>query len=233
MPKGKESKAKSLAGLKIGSVPVVHSLTNEPTESSEIANKFSAWLQDKVGLEPAFLHSLQVEDNDWTFVIKMYAILEVALSHLILSRLREPKLTDVVRHLETNNDRRGKLGFIKAYGLLSDDSCQFVRVLSKVRVFAVHDFKNFDLNLVQYSESLKAKGEYDTWTRALTCWSESPLPQELIEYLLRYPRVAIYDCCMMIMLRSFYAQPEWIVGAYERYLSQEARKRAESTPTEQ
>jgi hypothetical protein len=79
----------------------------------------------------------------------MHGFVEAAVSHLLLTRLNNPALAKIIPKLETNNARTGKLAFVKAYKLLSDDACLFVNVLSEVRNRAVHDIKHFDI--VNYS----------------------------------------------------------------------------------
>src|ERR1017187_2911197 len=123
--------------------------TPDEAEYEEFNKNFAKWLNESVGISSKLLASLD-NDDDWTFIIKMHGILEAGLNHLILSRLHEPNMVDVVSHLETNDRRSGKIAFIKAYNLLSDDACLFVRMLSEVRNRAVHDIKNFDLNLRTY-----------------------------------------------------------------------------------
>jgi hypothetical protein len=204
--------------------------TPDETESDKFNKKFGKWLNESVGISRALLDSLD-KDDDWTFIIKMHGILEAALNHLILGRLHEPKLADIVSHLETNDRRTGKIAFIKAYDLLPSRACLFVRMLSEVRNRAVHDVKNFDLDLIKYLQGLN-KEQRNNWKIALTSWSFSTPTQSTLDFSLTVPRNAIYNSCMTIMIRSFQAQPERMLEMYQELLSREAQKRAESTPKE-
>jgi hypothetical protein len=203
--------------------------TPDEAEYEEFNKNFAKWLNESVGISSKLLASLD-NDDDWTFIIKMHGILEAGLNHLILSRLHEPNMVDVVSHLETNDRRSGKIAFIKAYNLLSDDACLFVRMLSEVRNRAVHDIKNFDLNLRTYLDSLDPQ-QQKNWKIALTSWSTSPLSQDLLNFALMFPRRAIYDSCMMIMTRSFQEQPERLFEMYQKVLSRGAQTRLLSNAT--
>ena len=109
---------------------------------------FEDWVTRRLGLTHSPLRSLE-NDDDWTFVIKMYAIVEAALNHLLMVCLNDPKLSEITAKLPTNDQRKGKMAFIKAYHLLSEDSCLFVRLFSDIRNSAVHDAKSFNLDLTK------------------------------------------------------------------------------------
>jgi hypothetical protein len=163
--------------------------------------KLERWLKESVGISRRLLLSLG-HDDDWTFVIKMHGIIEAALNHLLLTQFDNPELAEVVPKLETNNLRTGKMAFIKAYKLLPENACLFVKLFSEVRNRAVHDIKNFDLNLVAYLGGLDSK-QQKNWKTALTSWMVSD-PSEVSRNLaLLVPREAIYNSCMMILLRSY------------------------------
>jgi hypothetical protein len=205
------------------------SVASTKKEPDEFQVAFYKWLSDTVGITPSFGKSLDTDD-DWTYVIKMHAFLEAALNHLVLGRLKQPLLNDFVTRLETNDRRTGKLAVIKAFNLLTDNAIMFVRLLSEVRNRAVHDIKNFDLNLTAYIGGLDQQ-QKKNWKAALTSWHIQGAPsQEILDFSIKVPRNAIYNSCMMIMIRSF-AENESLSNQYQRYLREAERKRAESTPT--
>src|ERR1700731_1022816 len=113
----------------------------------QLPEKLEHWVTKTVGISRQLLASLD-HDDDWTFVIKMHGILEAVLNHLLLSRFDNPALADIISKLETNNERTGKIAFINACDLLPENARGFIRLFSQLRNRAVHDVKNFDLNLV-------------------------------------------------------------------------------------
>jgi len=117
---------------------------------------------DNAQIESHSITIAQLEnDDDWTFVIKMHAIVEAGLNHLLKVQLDDPKLIKIVTKLPTNDKRRGKLALIKTYDLLNKDCRQFVRLFSDIRNSAVHDVKSFGLDLTKYVASIKDKEKTD------------------------------------------------------------------------
>jgi hypothetical protein len=107
----------------------------------------------------------------------MYAVVEAALNHLLMVRLNDPRLSKIIGKLPTNDQKRGKMAFIKAYGLLSENSCSFVRLFSDIRNFAVHDATSFNLDLTKYVGALEEKKK-PNWKKALSSWwVPFPAPQ--------------------------------------------------------
>lgn len=171
----------------------------------------------------------------------MHGILEAALNHLLLTQFDNPELAEVVSKLETNNLRTGKIAFIKAYKLLPENACLFVKLFSELRNRAVHDIKNFDLSLVAYLGALDSK-QQKNWKTALTSWMVSESSEADRNLALSVPNEAIYNSCMMILLLSYEkhtdseAQMERIRSATKffegRMMFQRLGKPQESSPTE-
>lgn len=203
----------------------------EGEKSDEYKKRFSKWLEDSAGISQKLLDSLD-DDDDWTFVIKMHGILEVGLNHLILSRLTEPRAAKIVSHLETNNDRRGKLAFLKAYGLLPEKALLLVKLLSDVRNVVVHDIKNFNFDLEKYLHALN-KTEQNHWIDSLSWWVDPPLISEWArKNLLLLPREWINVACITILAKSFQESTyvdRFLEAFYERVTPKPPE---ESTPTE-
>ena len=166
----------------------------------QLPDNLERWITETVGISRKLLASLD-DDDDWTFVIKMHGILEAVLNHLLLSQFNNPALTDIISKLETNNERTGKIAFINACDLLPENARGFIRLFSQLRNRAVHDVKNFDLNLADYLAALDGNKKKN-WKTALTSWMVSKPSEQFRDRTLCAPRDAIYNCCMMILIRS-------------------------------
>jgi hypothetical protein len=153
------------------------------------------------GLAKFPLHSLD-GDDDWTFVIKMHAYLEAALNDILIKHFNNPALNSIIRDLELAHDRRGKLAFIKAFGLLPSNACLFVKTLATFRAQAVHGVKGLNLDLSKHFGEL-SKSDLDRWTAALTWWFLRPVTERDRELAIKYPRKAIFNCMMQIMAKAF------------------------------
>ncbi len=179
-----------------------------------LSQLFEDWITRRLGLAQSPLHSL-ASDDDWTFVIKMHAIVEAALNHMFMVRLNDPKLSEIVAKLPTNDEKKGKMAFIKTYDLLREDSRLFVRLFSKIRNNAVHDVKSFDLNLTKYVAALEDK-EKPNWKRAFSSWWVPGFPDPKHEAAAQHeawgryhfekalddPRHSIFQSCIHILSQA-------------------------------
>jgi hypothetical protein len=178
-----------------------------------VSERFEDWLTRRLGLTQSPLRNLET-DNDWTFVIKMHAIVEAALNHLLMVRLNDSKLSEIVAKLPTNDKRKGKMAFVKTYGLLSKDCRLFVDLFSRIRNTAVHDARSFNLDLTKYVAALEDKDK-PNWKRAFSCWwVPFPDPQHPaaaqheaagryhFEKALDDPRLSIFQSCTHILAQA-------------------------------
>ena len=95
-------------------------------------------LHDALGLPSGFFDSLLKED-DWSFVIKLHALIEQALAHVIAHRLGD-EIADIVASLDMG-ERRGKVGFAVALKLIDERDRSFLKLLSSLRNRCAHGVK--------------------------------------------------------------------------------------------
>jgi hypothetical protein len=89
-------------------------------------------LESDCGLPEGFCVNLLQED-DWSFVIKMHSLLETAVSQLLTNALGRNELADIFAALEMSNTKTGKIAFASALGLLPKQHLDFIRSLSELR----------------------------------------------------------------------------------------------------
>jgi hypothetical protein len=53
-------------------------------------------IENGLGLPDNFLLSIYVDDDDWSFVIKLHSMVEAAVTHLLVTRFANDQLTDVL-----------------------------------------------------------------------------------------------------------------------------------------
>jgi hypothetical protein len=102
-----------------------------------------------VGVPKGFFIKLVTKEDDWSFVIKLHALVEAALTHLLTVASENPTLDKVYALLETSDTKKGKLAFAREMGLLEDKYRRFVVCLSQTRNKLVHDVKNVGTTLAQ------------------------------------------------------------------------------------
>lgn len=128
----------------------------------------------------------------------MNAVLETALNHLLTTRMGNPKLADIFPYVEMGNVRSGKIAFIRAYDLLSEESCLFIRYLGQLRNTLAHNIKNFDFNLNAHLAAC-APQERKNWVRGLVSWASQPASDEICKTALQFPRKGINNAVFFIV----------------------------------
>src|SRR5438876_8460305 len=113
----------------------------EPTDPIAWVGAF----EKEIGLPGGFFLRLLVKEDDWSFVIKLHALIEAAVSHL-LATICGDKLLTVFARLGT----RSKLGFAKALGALDKDERIFIGKLADIRNSFAHDVRQAGATLAAY-----------------------------------------------------------------------------------
>jgi len=181
---------------------------NSDISSKEWAQHYSdfkAWLASDLGIPDRFLQTLK-EDDDWTYIIKLHALIEAALNHLLAFHFRALPLAKVFSNLDTSNKRCGKVAFVRALGLLPEDACKFISLLSEIRNFLVHDARKFVFSIDDYFCSLD-KHQRKNFVMAA---SSGFLPATEIagkimepeEIAGTYPRYAIFAASFVVVTRT-------------------------------
>ncbi len=100
-----------------------------------------------------FLLDLLKED-DWTFVIKSHALIETAVTEMLVQHLGEIELTKIIELLPLSDNRTGKIAVARQLKLLDDRQRRFVRFFSELRNSLVHRLDNLDFTFENYISSL-------------------------------------------------------------------------------
>lgn len=112
-----------------------------------------AELESDTGVKTGFFTGLLAED-DWSFIIKIHALYEAAVSSLITNKIGHVELDGFVSRLELGDKSRGKLKLAKELNLLDDNERKFIFCLSEIRNAFVHNVRNTQVSLEKYLESL-------------------------------------------------------------------------------
>ena len=114
-------------------------------------------LQKSLGLPPNFAATLS-DDDDWSFVVKLNALFEAALTELICVRLGHNEIREPISRLDIGDTRRGKVIFASKLGLLDGDQNRFIQWLYELRNYLAHDIKTtVGFNLKKYVDNLCPK----------------------------------------------------------------------------
>ena len=123
-------------------------------------------LERDCGLPIGFCLAL-LRESDWSFVIKLHALLETAVSQLLVNALARKELADVFASLEMSNTKTGKLAFVKSLNLLPKAHLDFIRALSELRNQLAHRVQNVSFNITAHFSEERKKFTRAAYARKL------------------------------------------------------------------
>src|SRR5215813_11267638 len=126
-------------------------------------------LEARLGLPNGFCERLRLED-DWSFFIKLHALLESALTSLLAAKVN-PNLHNTFSKLEMSREDTGKVAFARALGLLHQADRRYIRSLSEIRNVLVHGVSQVAFDLRGHVSRLDGP-QLDAFAKAFGLWSE-------------------------------------------------------------
>jgi hypothetical protein len=165
------------------------------------------WLKNTINLSTDVLKAalFNDEDNDWSFVIKLHSLLEAVLNHALISRLREPKLSDIITLLDIGDRKKGKMAFVKTLDIFPENQRKFIHMFSGLRNDLVHDVNNLDFKFSEWLSN-KPSAERKVFREAIS----ADAPEKVIyegklipysEWCMNHARIAILTQVIYVMLR--------------------------------
>ena len=124
-----------------------------PEKPRPVLETIAPWLNEMFGAPVDAMESMDVQDDDWAFVIKISALLEASLNALNMSKV-DTRLSPFVIDLEVGCVVSGKLAWIKALDLLPKGCRDFVRVVSRFRNQLAHDIRQSSFKFLDWISTL-------------------------------------------------------------------------------
>lgn len=109
----------------------------------------------RLGLPKGFYSKLLQED-DWSFIVKLNALFEGACTHVITTRLHAPELADAFAQLDFANTKCGKVALLRSLGAISSEQATTLRALAELRNALVHNISNVSFSFSSYVAGLDA-----------------------------------------------------------------------------
>jgi hypothetical protein len=159
-------------------------------------------IESSLGLAHDFFENLLLED-DWSFIIKIHALIEAVCTDLLLYHFKESNLVEPITFLDLSNQRYGKTVFLKKLELITSEHTKMINELGKIRNAFAH--KISDLGKT-FEEKLN---EYDK-NQVKNFHSAFPLEGAIAACLMRevhglssLPKLESSDCIKIIKSRNF------------------------------
>jgi hypothetical protein len=102
--------------------------------------------EKKLGLPQDFYSDL-LKNDDWSFVVKLNALVEAACTHALSVRLHAPELEGAFAHLDLANSKCGKATLLRQLNALTGDQVTIIRHLAELRNSLVHNVRNVAFSL--------------------------------------------------------------------------------------
>ena len=116
--------------------------------------------EESLGLRRGFSMSLMQED-DWSFVIKLHALLEAALAEALMKHTSGDLAASVKIWKRRTGGADGKVAAAKAAGLIDGPMEVFLNWLTRLRNLMVHHVENIYFNLESHVQSLDQSQRQD------------------------------------------------------------------------
>lgn len=106
-----------------------------------------------LGLPQRFYDNLLNED-DWSFVIKLSALFEAASGQALSARLQHPEIESELSYLEQGNPKCGKVTFMLKLKIINKQQSVFLIKLAELRNKLVHNISEVNFDWDSYISSL-------------------------------------------------------------------------------
>jgi len=179
-------------------------------------------LETDLGLPEGFCEGLRNED-DWSFVIKLHALFEAAVTRLLVANLRQDALLGVFSQLEMGSGKdKGKIAFASALGILTAEEKRFLKLLGELRNDLVHDVSTvtFDLNAHVASRDTKQRRNFVEAVGSFL-GEYFDKPEKLAEAVLKFPKLHLWESGLFALaLIRIKTESEHTQHEVEKYLRQ-------------
>lgn len=122
---------------------------NEDWIPMQVSLETARTLEEELQLPAGFSKSL-LKLDDWTFVVKGWALFESILELLIWSKLDHlpNEFRKVISRIDSGNMKTGKLAFAKSLNLLGPKEWRFLQSLAELRNLVAHGINHIQFDFV-------------------------------------------------------------------------------------
>ena len=162
--------------------------------------------ENRVGLPTGFVYSLAQED-DWTFVIKIHALYETALAHILATTFGNQKLEEALAEISMAH----KLKLASACGLFDKEDRGMLHALSNLRNKLVHSVDQVAFSFFTYLSDQNRKKQFlesfaQIWPDPIILPGDRKVEREA--FVIENPTITVWLWCQRI-LANVYLEHEW------------------------
>lgn len=120
--------------------------------SAGIFNDISEF--EKLLALPSGFYEKLLEEDDWSFVVKLSALFEAASTHILVKRLGTPELADSFAELDYANSKFGKVTLLKKLDAIANEQSKALLALATLRNKLVHNVASVGFSFEKYIATL-------------------------------------------------------------------------------
>jgi len=158
--------------------------------------------EKRVGLPTGFVYSLAQED-DWTFVIKIHALYETALTHILAMTFGNEKLEDALAEISMAH----KLKLASACSLFDKEDRGMLHALSNLRNKLVHSVDQVAFSFFTYLSDQNRKKQFlesfaQIWPDPIILPGDGKVEREA--FVIENPRITVWLWCQRILANVYF-----------------------------
>ena len=176
-----------------------------PTTLDEAVNLF----EDSVSLPKGFFNDLPSQD-DWSFIIKIHALLETLVTQAICSAVGKTELQGILGKLAFANSSTGKMAFARELGLLDSTQLNYLVVLTKIRNAYVHDISSIGYSLNTVIDNLNESERLNICKAATPIWEDDDKKAYLL-FLRTLPKRILWMCALGVISNTMIEKEKRII----------------------
>lgn len=120
---------------------------------TNIVEQLTDAIEEELKLPSKFIFTLYKED-DWSFIIKLHALIESSLTDTLSTVVKQGKLKKQFARLDISDDQIGKIRFAINLELISKKQYNFIKRISEIRNHVIHNIENINFSFPKYIDSL-------------------------------------------------------------------------------
>lgn len=152
----------------------------------------------RLGLPADFYRRLILED-DWSFAIKLNALVEAACSDALAARLHAPELSTCLASLDLGHSKHGKVALLRALGVLEKEQASVLQTLYEIRNTLAHNICQVNFTFESYLDGLEQKKKTNFVQRAGYGLQPKIKGVARDSFVLENPKLALWFTVMEIL----------------------------------
>ncbi|MBP7370510.1 MAG: hypothetical protein KA902_03635 [Arenimonas sp.] len=145
----------------------------------------------RLGLPCDFYTQLKNED-DWSFVIKLNALVEAVCTDALSAAFHAPGLVDALATLDLGHNKHGKVAILRSLNAIAKEQAEVLQLLYELRNKLAHNIGQVSFSFTKHIESLDKNQLTVFLKRAGHGISTGPNGQPTKDFVLANPKLALW-----------------------------------------